>query len=287
MIRQAEPTKHNFFVRLAAFLLLLGAVVDGWDWWTSHDAEVLSLFQNAPIVGGSISGTLGPEPWRERVTIAVDASYPPFASVGPDGTMAGFEVDLAAELGRRLSADPSLVNMDAGDALFDALASKKVDAIVAGLTYYPEITRDVAYSAPYFEAGPVLLVRRDRADITSARDLGGKRVAVELGSLAETEARRYQREMPGMVVKPMDDVLRVIAAAGDGSADAAIVDRPALSAETMEAAGLGVVGSPLRSQPYMVAVQRKNIGLLLAINRELHAMKADGSLAAMEKRWFK
>jgi ABC-type amino acid transport substrate-binding protein len=278
--------KRGLPVFIALALLVFGACVDGWDWWTTHDLEVLGLLSRAPVVGRSIESTLGADDQREQVVLAVDASYPPFASLQPDGSMVGFEVDLASELGQRLADKPRLVNMDAGDALFDALASKKVDAIIAGLTYYPEVTRDVVYSDPYFEAGPVLLARTGRSDISGASDLAGKRVAVELGSLGEEEARKLQKQETGMVVVPMDDVERVIASAGDGTVDAAVVDRPAIPPDSMKKAGLRTVGSPLCSHPYLVAVQRTNRSLLLAINKNLDAMKVDGSLATIERKWF-
>jgi ABC-type amino acid transport substrate-binding protein len=279
--------RRGFFIYLASGLLLVAAAIDGWDWLSMHDVEILSLFQRAPIVGGSVRAVLGEDTWKEQVTLAVDASYPPFASVDPDGKMVGFEVDLAAELGRRLSAKPVLVNMDAGDALFDALASRRVDAIIAGLTYYPEVTRDVAYSDSYFEAGPVLLASASRGGISGPRDLAGRRLMVEMGSQGEEEARRLQRELTGLLVVPVDDVERILTAVGDGSADATILDRPAIPPGGLAAHGLAPVGAPLRSQPYVVAVQRKNRSLLLAINRELDAMKSDGTLAAIEGRWFK
>jgi len=272
---------------IIAFALLLSAsIADGWDWWTTHDVEVLGFLRRAPIVGRSIDTALGTDKWRDQVTIAVDASYPPFASVDPNGTMVGFEVDLASALGKKLAANPRLVNMDAGDALYDALAAKKVDAIIAGLTYYPDVTRDVAYSDPYFEAGPVLLAKAGRTDIGGARDLAGKKVAVETGSLGDDEARLLQKEVSGMVVVPTDDVEQVISSVGDGSVDAAIVDRPEIPPGSMQTAGLRTVGPPLRSQPYMVAVRRTSVSLLLAINKNLEAMKADGALAAMERKWF-
>lgn len=279
--------KRRVPVLLAFALLVVAGAIDSWDWWSSHDVEILSLFQKAPILGDAVRASAGEEYWHDHIVIAVDASYPPFASLDSDGKMVGFEVDLASELGRRLSNGPALLNMDAGDALFDALASKKVDAIVAGLTYYPEITRDVAYSDPYFEAGPVLLTRLGRPDISGAGDLMGKKVAVELGSLGEDVARGLQRDHAGMMVTPMDDVEHVMGAVVDGGADAAIVDRPAIPPGALASMGLAPVGPPLRSQPYMVAVQRKNRALLLAINRVLDAMKVDGSLAAMESRWFR
>lgn len=273
-------------VVIAFALLLASSVADGWDWWTTHDVEVLSFLRRAPIVGQSIDTAMGTDEQQNQVIIAVDASYPPFASVNPDGTMVGFEVDLASALGKQLAAYPKLVNMDAGDGLFDALASKKVDAIIAGLTYYPDVTRDVAYSESYFEAGPVLLARAERTDISGTRDLAGKRVAVEMGSLSDDEAHRLQKEVPGLVVVTMDDVGQVMTAVGDGSVDAVIVDRPEIPPGSMKAEGLGTVGPPLQSQPYMVAVRRTSASLLLAINKNLEVMKADGSLAAMERKWF-
>ncbi len=278
--------KRTLPMIVAFALLLTASAADGWDWWTTHNLEILSVLRRAPMVGKSIDAAMGTDQRRDRLIIAVDASYPPFASVSPDGTMVGFEVDLANALGTKLAAHPKLVNMDAGDSLFDALASKKVDAIIAGLTYYPDVTRDVAYSDPYFEAGPVLLAKAERMDIAGARDLAGKRVAVEMGSLSDDEAHRLQKDVSGMAVVSMDDVGQVMAAVGNGSVDAAIVDRPEIPPGAMKEAGLRTVGPPLRSQPYMVAVRRTSTSLLLAIDKNLEAMKADGTLAAMERKWF-
>ena len=278
--------KRTLPIIIAFTLLLVSSAADGWDWWTTHDVEVLNFLRRAPVVGQSIDSAMKIDEPRDRLVIAVDASYPPFASVNPDGTMVGFEVDLATALGKRLAAHPQLVNMDAGDSLFDALASKKVDAIIAGLTYYPDVTRDVAYSESYFEAGPVLLAKAERTDINGTRDLTGKKVAVEMGSLSDDEAHSLQKQISGITIVRMDDVGQVMAAVGNGSVDAVIVDRPEIPPGSMKKEGLRTVGPPLLSQPYMVAVRRTDPSLLLAINKYLEEMKADGTLAAMQRKWF-
>ncbi len=278
--------KRTLPIIIAFTLLLVSSAADGWDWWTTHDVEVLNFLRRAPVVGQSIDSAMKIDKQRDRLVIAVDASYPPFASVNPDGTMVGFEVDLATALGKRLAAHPQLVNMDAGDSLFDALASKKVDAIIAGLTYYPDVTRDVAYSESYFEAGPVLLAKAERTDINGTRDLTGKKVAVEMGSLSDDEAHSLQKQISGITIVRMDDVGQVMAAVGNGSVDAVIVDRPEIPPGSMKKEGLRTVGPPLLSQPYMVAVRRTDPSLLLAINKYLEEMKADGTLAAMQRKWF-
>lgn len=272
---------------IAVALLLFSMAVIGCDWWASHDLELLEVVRHLPMAGPRLERWFGADVKRAEVTFAVDASYPPFAFVQQDGALVGFESDLATELGNRLSYRPRVVNMDAADALRDALAAKKIDAIIAGLSYTPEVTREVAYSEGYYEAGPGILVSNSRSDILSERDLAGKKVVVETGSLGEEEARRVQRGLSGMEVIPMDDVDRVLALVAGGEAGAAILDRPSIPAGSPSMATLHFVAFPLRSVPYVIAVSRRDPALFLAIDRELEAMRADGALDRLEAKWLR
>lgn len=280
MARQPVP------VYLALSLLLLAATVGVGDWWITNDSEVVWRLRRSPVAGQILERLLGSEPRRGEITIAVDASYPPFASVDSKGDLVGFEVDLAMELGRRLADRTKLINMDAGDALFDALAANKIDAIIAGLVYLPEVSREVAYSDSYFEAGPVILARVDRVDLREPGDLRGQRVAVEIGSLGEEEARKLHRKLSGVELALMDDADHVLGAVAEGTVDAAVLDRSSIPAGSAAMARLRQVGSPLRSHPYLIAMRRKDPELLWAINWELQAMRSGGILARLERSWF-
>jgi ABC-type amino acid transport substrate-binding protein len=269
---------------MALLVSFMGVIC--WGWWTTHDLETLERVRRMPVAGPRLESWLGADVRRPSVTIGVDASYPPFASIDETGVVVGYEVDLANELGGRLAQAVRVVNMDAADALDDAIVSRKIDAMIAGLSYTPELTTDIAYSEGYFEAGPGILVRNDRSDITSLKELAGKRVAVELGSLGEEEARRALQSSPGMELIRVDDAERALELVAGGGADATIVDRPSIPAGSPAMASLKPVAFPLRKQPYSVAVSRRDPGLLLAINRELASMLADGTLEQLDAKWL-
>src|SRR5207249_2770295 len=95
---------------------------------------------------------------------------------------------LAADLGVRVEFVPLAL-----DTVYDALAAQKVDVLISALPFIYEKQKDVRYSQPYYQSGQVLLVKADDTGITSLRDFANKKVGVELGSNADTEARRLSR----------------------------------------------------------------------------------------------
>jgi len=91
--------------------------------------------------------------------VGMDASFPPFETIAADGALAGFDVDLARELGRRLGVEIQFVANLPYDGLYDALAVDRVDVVISALVVNPARMADFAYSASYFDAGQVLVVR--------------------------------------------------------------------------------------------------------------------------------
>ncbi|MFD2271583.1 transporter substrate-binding domain-containing protein [Undibacterium arcticum] len=74
--------------------------------------------------------------WKE-VTIAMDATYPPFESVGPDGKLVGFEVDLANALCVEMKVKCKIVNVG-WDGLIPGLVAKKHDALMTSMNITEE-----------------------------------------------------------------------------------------------------------------------------------------------------
>jgi ABC-type amino acid transport substrate-binding protein len=231
--------------------------------------------------------------------VGMDASFPPFESVVADGTLTGFDVDLARELGHRLgpalSADrisgiegievQFVANLPY-DGLYDALAVDRVDVVISALVVNPARMADFAYSIPYFDAGQVLVVREGEVDIEQMSDLSGCTLAVEFGTQGDMEARKWGRRLLDLTVVPHQTAVGALAAAAAGEADAALVDHvSALEAIRIES-GLTVVGEPVVEEPYAVAVRRDSQRLLRAINEALTEMKADGTIDALKAEWL-
>lgn len=220
-----------------------------------------------------------------ELRVAVDASYPPLALVAPDGQLAGLEVDLARAIGAQLGVPVRLTNADVGGGL-DALVAGKFDLVIAGLPYYAELTQDVAFSRPYLETGPVVVGGPSSPRLDDARSLVGRRLAVEPGSMAaevlDRLAARGIRPARAAVFDP-EQALELLAS---GSVDGYVVDRITALEIVAARPDLRLAGPPLESQPSVVAVRRPKRGLLLAVNRALRRLRADGELERLEARWL-
>ena len=233
---------------------------------------------------------------RETGTLRVgmDASFPPFEAIVADGTLAGFDVDLAQELGRRLGVEVQLVANLPYDGLYDALAVGRVDAVISALVVNPARMADFAYSTPYFDAGQVLVVRAGEAGIEEIADLSGRTLAVEFGTRGDMEARRWARNLSGLTVVPCQTAAEALAAVTAGKAEVALVDHVSALAATAPSSpsgsgvgsGLKIVGRPVVEEPYAVAVRRESRHLLHALNDALVEMEADGTLEVLTAQWL-
>ena len=217
--------------------------------------------------------------------VGMDASFPPFESVGPNGELAGLDIDLAREIGKRVGVDVVFVANLPYDGLYDALMVERVDAVISALVVAPERMADFAFSTTYFDAGQVI-VAPDESGIESMADLGGRTLAVELGTSGDLEGRRWARRLPDLRVAPYESASEATAAVTRGEADAALVDNVAALAAVPGVGNLAVIGKPVVTEPYAVATRRESRHLLRAIDEALAEMMADGTLETLIDRWI-
>jgi ABC-type amino acid transport substrate-binding protein len=208
------------------------------------------------------------------------------------GQIVGFDVDLAGSLAERLALDlsgPPIVRAEivtvGFDSLYDALLAGRCDAIFSALPYEPARTRDVVYSVAYFNAGLVLLTRQGTRAVKALEDLAGRTVGVEWGFVPEGDARQkeFLRRLAARRYDTAEDALRALHA---GAVDAAIVDRITALAYLKECGGLTFVGEPIYDVNYVIPVRPDSFRLLAEINRVLLEMRDDGTLQALQERWF-
>lgn len=247
---------------------------------------------------GSVMGCLSPDDvtWERVVEtgilrVGMDASFPPFEAVTADGSLVGLDVDLARELSWRLGAEPEFVANLPYDGLYDALRARRVDVVISALVVNPARTADFAYSRPYFDAGPVIVLLRGEETIRSIDDLnapqvGGRDVAVVLGTPGDRTARRWARRAEGVSVVQHPTAGDALNALKVGEADAALVDHVSALQAIGGGRRLTVVGEPIIEVPYAVAVRADSRRLLREINDALASMQADGTLGSLMNKWL-
>ncbi len=211
--------------------------------------------------------------------VGLEASFPPFETTDGQGNYSGFDVDLANALARELGVRARFDNLSY-DTLYDALAARRVDVLISSIIPEPERTQEVAYSAPYFDGGLLLVVRQGEGWE------GVGVVAVEAGSAAEEEGRRLAAGLGGMSLAAYSEPGLVLAALARGETAAAISD-PVSLAEFRRAGGrLTAVGPRLTSEPYVVATRRQDRTLAREIEGIMGRLQSSGELDGMVARWF-
>jgi len=222
---------------------------------------------------------------RGLLYIGLDPSYPPFGALAPDGGLYGLDVDLGRELAGRLEVEANFV-LFGYDGLYDALAVGEVDVLISAVVVDPGRMDDVAYSAPYLNAGLVLVVPAGGEQIVEMRSLTGRTVAVEYAAEGDVEARRWARRLGDLTTLPLTTADDAMAAVLSGAADAALVNGISARLYLRDHPGLVLAPEPVTSEPYAMAVRADDRSLLHAINDALEAMAADGTLDALLARWL-
>lgn len=124
--------------------------------------------------------------WK-NVTITLEGAYAPWNSTAPDGTLTGFEPELAKYLCDHMDVKCTLVASD-WDSMITSLNAGKFDAIMDALSITPERKKVIAFSTPYANthAGFATLADSDYANafdtgktIKLAPDYSGGKEAID------------------------------------------------------------------------------------------------------------
>jgi polar amino acid transport system substrate-binding protein len=205
----------------------------------------------------------------------------PYAFQDPDdgSRLAGFEVEIADALARRLGVTARFVQND-WQMLVPALERGDCDIVMNGLEVTPARAARVRFSRPYYRFGVSLVVRRDDvARVHGIAELRGHRVATLGGSLAADLIAGS-----GVTVVLHEGVEEPYLDLDEGRVDGVVLDdiiaaRYGLTRPTLARA------AEIGDGTYAIATRPDEGDLLRAIDDGLAAMAASGELRAILERW--
>ena len=88
----------------------------------------------------------------KKLRFATEGAFPPWNWTEPDGTLAGFEIELNKDLCARVKVECEM-QAQAFDGMIPALNAGKFDAIMAGMSVTPKREEAVLFSIPYGTTG--------------------------------------------------------------------------------------------------------------------------------------
>lgn len=215
-----------------------------------------------------------------RLRVGLDASFPPFEAVAPEGNIVGLDADLASYVASALDVQPEWHNI-AYDGLYDALAARQVDMLASALPSDPLRTRDVSYSQPYFYDGVVLIGEPGAPLAAKLADVTG-RLAVEMGSESAALARRLVRRAEVIEMMSEADVMAAVAGA---KADWGLVGLVSACAHA-ETSGSFVIGVQLTQVPYCLVTRAQDKALSQAVSAALESILASAAWQACRRKWL-
>lgn len=217
--------------------------------------------------------------------VAMDPSFPPFEFVNEMDQSMGLDVDLAWALAERLGVQAHFVTTTY-DGLYDALIVGRADVIISALYPDPTRTRDFVFSAPYFNAGE-MLVAPEAAAITGLADLAGRRVGAVFGADGHMAALGWEKQLtPPPVLTLYQSAPEALAALAVGAVEAAVVDGLAARAAVTRGEPAALTAFLVTDEPYVIAARRDDGALIKAFDEILDALRSDGVLDALIARWI-
>lgn len=227
---------------------------------------------------------------EEKIIIGTEGAYPPFNNLEADGTLTGFDIDIAKALCEEMKVTCEFVTQD-WDGIIPALEAKKFDAIIASMSITPERKEKVSFSKKYYNTPPAIAVPKD-STLTEATEasLQGKTLGAQSST---THANYAEAHMKGAELKlyPTADEYKLDIS--NGRIDAVIDDVVVLSEWVKSDAGscckiLGTlpVDAAINGEGAGIAVRKGEEALADRFSTAIDAIRKSGKYQEINKKYF-
>jgi polar amino acid transport system substrate-binding protein len=262
--------------------------------WMVMPGSVPAQDAPAPLSSQWREEALGPKPdwsWLVVLRFVTESDYPPFNYYDEDGSLTGFNIDLAraicAELGVTCEINPA-----EWDSLVKSVQAEEADAIMASLAITPKTIQQVDFTDGYY-ATPAKFVTQTASPITDVTPEALE--GIKIGVAKDTAHERYLRDFfskSQIVTFETDDALR--SALKSGEVQAMFGDAISMmfwingqdAAGCCQFRGRGFLESRYFGEGVGIAVAKSNIRLKEVLNYALARVRASGRFEELLLRYF-
>ena len=233
-----------------------------------------------------LSALLAVPALAEPLTVATEASFPPFSRTEPDGSYTGMEIDLGNAVCAAAGFECTWVKQDF-DGAIAALNAGRFDMVFSSMSIRPEREEVADFSIPYTFPATALFAPEGAVTEVPA-GLDGLTIGVYAGSTQDSYARA---NFPGVEVRGYETVDQITADLLAGRIDAMFVEQLAglefLASE--DGAGFAQVGDVFDDPALgegVGAMMRTGDERIARVNDAIRAVYADGTFDRIAGEWL-
>lgn len=249
--------------------------------------KILAVFLSlgtAGLFASSLKDGLALVRKEGKLKIAIDATYPPMEFEGADGKLQGFDIDVAEDLAKRIGVKSEFVVMN-WDGILAGLHSERYDVIISSMNITPERQKKAKF-VEYAKMAQVY-VSRAKEVISKESELAGKVVAVQADTTSFTAVEAMKKRGIKIAdIKAFSSATDVFSALKSKHADVVIIDEPVGRYYAKLDSSFVVTGQALAAEPIGIAMRTNETSLHREVEKQVAAMKSDGTFAKISKKWF-
>lgn len=209
---------------------------------------------------------------ENELVLVTEAGFAPYEYY-EEGKIVGVDIDIANEIAKELGKE--LVIKDVSfDFVINEVKSGKADFAAAGISITPERAEEVDFTMEYTVSNQVVVVKK-RSNIKNFDDIKDKKIAVQLGTVADLYASENYKDA---TIVSHKKYLSAVEDVKTGKADLIIMDELPAKEIVKENDNLVILDGVLFQDKYGMIVKKGNDELKEEINKVLERMINDGTI---------
>lgn len=231
-----------------------------------------------------------PDLGGREVVVVTENAYPPLQFLDASGAAIGWEYDAMAEIAKRLNITVKYENTS-WDAMIPAVSEGQYDMGMTGITIRDDRKDKVDFSDPYMRSEMLMMVRGDEDRFTDAAAFAANAdllMAAQPGTtpfyVGVYEVLDGNEDNPR--IQKFETFGAGLEALKAGDVDLVLSDSTAAHGYVAASnGGLKIIGEPLGAEDFGF-IFPKGSDLVAPMNAAIADLKADGTLDALNKKWF-
>ncbi|MCS0496067.1 transporter substrate-binding domain-containing protein [Ancylobacter mangrovi] len=226
---------------------------------------------------------------KGELTVGTELQFAPFDFI-EDGKQAGMNKEIFAEIGKDLGVKVTFLDLP-WPSVLPGLEAGKFDMVAGPATITKARMERYRFTSPIADATVAILKKKGDGSITKPQDIAGKKVGSGKATAQLAQLQEFAKTLsPEPTIQEYIDFSQSYADLGAGRIVAVANSLPNIAFLAKQKPDVFEVVEPPFGKPVyfgFIGTKAEDAKSLMdAVDKVIIAMKHDGRLAALQKKWF-